>query len=177
MKFSKPLIVTGIISLSLAVTALSITNASGPASKAQSSATDVTQSSSVSTLQDVTSLKEFGLTYQVPVTKSATKISKDNALQIVSNLYPSYASTAKNVVVEYQLVSGNEQNFSDIAKQKNPQLAHDNRLNQTPCYIVTFEGIKRSSKVPFGAKPIELHEYNVIIDANSGEVLFSFTYR
>lgn len=68
--------------------------------------------------------------------------------------------------------------FSDAAKEKNPTLKQDGYLNETPVYIVTFKGITKKGHDTIGGKePTIFKEHNVVVDAMSGEVLFSFDYR
>lgn len=52
-------------------------------------------------------------------------------------------------------------------------------MNNTPAYIVTYSGMSYASHVPdgfTGQVPVH-HEYNIVVDANSGEVLMAFSYR
>lgn len=64
------------------------------------------------------------------------------------------------------------------AKEKNTKLKKDGKLIDSPVYIVTFKGITKYGHASFiNQKLIVHHEYNHVIDANSGESLYGFSYR
>jgi hypothetical protein len=60
-------------------------------------------------------------------------------------------------------------------------LKKDGFLNNTPVYIVSIKGLnfppKGGHAVESKLKRLTLHENNVVVDANSGEILFSYSYR
>lgn len=125
------------------------------------------------TNQDLIRLKENFLLENTPITPG---ISDAEAFHIACNNRPDYASQASNICVEYYNVTDyGGTGLSDIAKQKNPSL--NAGIKESPCYIVSFEGISRYPHGPKGMTLPMLHEYNVFIDAMSGEVLFGFVYR
>ncbi|NLI11656.1 hypothetical protein [Pelotomaculum propionicicum] len=108
----------------------------------------------------------------------STKINPEQAVELASKYRPDYASQATDVVVEYYQLTNTAFNaFSDSTKNNNKYLSKDGFLEKAPCYIVSFKGITRVGKAPEGMQAPIFHEYNVVIDADLGEVLFSFAYR
>jgi len=107
------------------------------------------------------------------------KISNEQAIQAASQTYDGLSKQVKNIHAEYHLLTHSgfkSAGLSQSAKQKNPQL--NQGLQRTPVYIITFqgvavEGLGGGTKNP--NRPI-MNEYNVVVDANTGEVLFSFGY-
>lgn len=132
----------------------------------------------VTTHQVVSQLNTMGITFDA--TTSPAKISSDEAIQIAKGISPYYAQQAKHIVVEYQLVTDpNVRMLPPEELKQNSQVAKDGYLNQTPCYIVTFEGVQKFGHLPANSKsnPVKHSEYNVVIDANTGVALFGFDYR
>ncbi|TEB10201.1 hypothetical protein Psfp_04197 [Pelotomaculum sp. FP] len=106
------------------------------------------------------------------------KITPEQAVEIVSQDRPDYASQAIDIVVEYYQLTNTAFNaFSDDTKNNNKYLSKDGFLEKAPCYIVSFKGITRAGKAPEGMQAPIFHEYNVVIDADSGDILFSLAYR
>lgn len=107
-------------------------------------------------------------------TQSA-KFTIQQAKQIADKFSPFNAKTAKNIIVEYHLVTDNAIHLLPPQElQLNQQVAKTGYVSNTPCYIVTYQGVTLPSKVP-GVSPH--HEDNIVIDANTGVVLFAFNYR
>ncbi|MCD9022086.1 PepSY domain-containing protein [Cohnella silvisoli] len=134
------------------------------------------QDNSPITAQDQAELLLDGVTLKKP--DVATALSNDQAISIASKYAPGYAKEANEINAEYQLMTNNQfALFSDAAKEKNPKLNEEGFLKDTPVYIVTFKGITKKGHALRGQEPVVNHEFNVVVDANSGEVLYAFTYR
>lgn len=52
-------------------------------------------------------------------------------------------------------------------------------MDKLPVYIVSFKGMSYTSHVPanFKGQPPVHHEYNVVVDATTGEPLMGFSNR
>lgn len=127
---------------------------------------------------DIEGLSQMGIT--IENTSTAPTITPQEAAETASNECANYASQATNIAVEYyEFTDPNMRMFSPAAMEKNQSLAANGYLLDTPCYIVSFKGITKPAIVPpdFKGNPPVNHEYNLVIDANSGEPLFGFTYR
>ncbi len=132
-------------------------------------------SATATTIQNVNQLASMGITFANPGTL-VPLITKDQAVQIAAQTFAPLAATAKSVHVELQLVTDKTTKmFSPKEMQENPQVAL-NGLANTPCYIVTYEGINFTKSIPNHADVVN-HEYNVLIDAQTGQILYGFTYR
>lgn len=92
---------------------------------------------------------------------------------------PGYAKEAKSIEVEYHLVSNPNFNlFTKEAKAANPKLEKDGFLIDAPCYIITFKGISKPAKSYKKDQPSKTFtEYSVVVDANTNQVLYGFSYR
>lgn len=77
------------------------------------------------------------------------------------------------------MTNPNMQMFSEAAKEKNVQIKKDGYLNDTPVYIVTFNGITKHTHNPIGSTMSNTvnKQYQIVLDANSGEILCGFTYQ
>jgi hypothetical protein len=132
----------------------------------------------VTTNQDIKQLQMQHIILDIP--KVNSKISKDEAILKAKEAFPQWANDATETMVEYHLVSNDDfQMFSDNAKEKNADIKSKNHLDKVPAYIVSFKGMSYQGHVPSGFKgvvPVH-HEYNVIVDAMSGEPLYGFSYR
>lgn len=133
------------------------------------------------TSQDISALAEMGMILEQPPTaKSLSTISETDAIKSASDYMPNYAETATNIKAEYQLMSNpNFEQFSEKALEKNAALKQTKHLEKTPVFIISFEGIKRKGHDFYGSKkePTVFSEQNVVVDAISGEVLYSYNYR
>lgn len=128
------------------------------------------------THQDLQVLSCSGI--ELESTAIVPKITPGQAVAEVTNYQLNNPQRPRGIVVEYyQLTNPSITAFSDSAKQKNRSLSQYGYLFKSPCYIVSFEGITRSASTPFGMPGVTFHEDNVVIDANSGEALFGFSYR
>lgn len=104
-------------------------------------------------------------------------ISPEQAVKFASNYRSDYASESTDITVEYYQITNKTTNiFSDNVKKTNKYLSDNGFLKEAPCYIVSFKGITRIGHAPANSKPPIFNEYHVVIDANSGEVLYSFAY-
>lgn len=158
-----------ITALTLAAAVTAVSNYSVTASAGQGNSPIATQ--------DQAQLLLMGMTLKKPDVAAA--FSNDQAIAIASKYAPRYAKEANGIIAEYQLLTNDQFNlFSDAAKEKNLELKEGGFLKDTPVYIVTFKGITKKGHGFFkGQEPVVNHEFNVVVDANSGEVLYAFTYR
>jgi hypothetical protein len=134
---------------------------------------------SVITAHDISVLHSAGVKLKKPTSDPA--ITSDTAISAASKFCSGYAQKAKSITSEYHLLTnGNFAALSETAKEKNPKLKQEGFLNDTPVYIVTFNGI---TKIGHDAVPklnraaTIFKEYNVVVDATSGEILYAFSYR
>lgn len=129
------------------------------------------------TVLDKERLNSLGIQLNPP-TSSNMVITKKQAISLAHKSAPSFASEAKEVVIEYQLMTYPYLTaFSEQALSKNVQLRREGYLNKTPVYIVYFKGIQGTGHAAKGQKVPTYNEFNVVIDAGNGETLFSFTYQ
>ncbi|MBO9610324.1 MAG: hypothetical protein J7639_30475 [Paenibacillaceae bacterium] len=128
------------------------------------------------TSQDLSILKIHNITLKKPT--SAAAIPEFNAIEIASKFAPGMASTAKSITTEYQLMTNPGATLTGVAVEKNSQLKKDGHLNDTPVYIVTFKGVSlKGHDVWEGKAPTNFTEDNVIVDATTGEVIASYSYK
>jgi hypothetical protein len=71
------------------------------------------------------------------------------------------------------------------SRENNDALQKDQKLKETgymldqPVYIITYKGLSIEGNVPAnyqGTPPVH-HEFNVVVDATTGEPLMAFSYR
>ncbi|SDX80490.1 Peptidase propeptide and YPEB domain-containing protein [Paenibacillus sp. PDC88] len=137
---------------------------------------DATTASEVITLHDKDRLKFLGMKLSPPL--FAPKVSVEEAINIASAKSPKFAKEASSIEAEYQLFSYPFMNaFTEEALIRNSQLKKDGFLLNTPVYIVTFFDIKGTGHAMKGKEAPTYSQFNVVIDANSGKSLLSFTYR
>jgi hypothetical protein len=108
------------------------------------------------------------------------QLTQDQVIQIAKQMYPNYVNTATSIKAEFHLMSDPNFNFfSKEALDKNPTLKANGHMNKTPVYIVSFDGLKISGNVAFSSTTTKTyhHEWNVVIDALTGEALTEFSYR
>ncbi|MBD3919380.1 hypothetical protein H8B09_11495 [Paenibacillus sp. PR3] len=105
--------------------------------------------------------------------------SETDAIQSASLYFP-LSSTAKSIKVEYQLLTAPILSFSESAIRNNDKLKV-NGLRDTPVYIVTFQGVRfpaaGGNVAGSDSERVIFTENNVVVDATSGEVLFSFSHQ
>ncbi|MDA8442421.1 MAG: PepSY domain-containing protein [Peptococcaceae bacterium] len=124
-------------------------------------------------------LKEAGISLVTP--KSPPSISKNQAISIAKKQLGPQTKNAKSITAEYWAVLNNSfKGFSAVALAKNPKL-QNNAQNAVPIWIVSFRGL---SIAPRGGRPGLKYpsnayhtELNVFIDANTGEPLYTLSYR
>lgn len=117
-------------------------------------------------------------------------IAPDVAVESAKNAYKDLDKEATEISVEYVAMTNDYGMFSEKALEKNPKLKKDKCLKALPVYIVCFKDIE--SIIPFGGVHIvpesgiktksisEVNvktEANVVVDAESGETLFLFSYK
>jgi uncharacterized membrane protein YkoI len=124
------------------------------------------------TTQDLKILSQNGITLEN--TSKHAKVSPSQAAEIASQVV---GGNAKKIIVEYCQIDSYKFTYSNNTPSIN-----------TPCYLVSFEGIPRYTKIVF---PIPMntritsspklvpvgYEYNIVVDANSGKILGEFNYR
>ncbi|MDQ6418900.1 hypothetical protein RB620_05540 [Paenibacillus sp. LHD-117] len=138
------------------------------------------QTSEVKTELNRTWLQKQGMTLDIPAVQAG--ISEDEAIRLASAYCDVIAPKASKVSAEYHLMTyQNWGEFSEAALSKNDQLRKDGYLNKTPIYIVNYKGIKVPSlggQIRGGkAEKVIFTEKNVVLDAKSGEILFTFSYK
>lgn len=114
------------------------------------------------------------------VPQTAAVIDSQTAIENAKKAFPDWAADAKEVSVEYHLVTNNTfKLFSDDALNKNSDLKNKKHMDKLPAYIVSFSGMTYYAHVPkdFKGEIPAHHEYNVIVDAKSGEPLMGFSNR
>lgn len=178
----KNILITLMLSLAIAIPAVSVVSAAN----AKTTVTDATYQEPVKTLEESTDetlidssfLKQHNMSLKKPNTVAI--LSEEDAIKAASE-YFQIAASAKSIKVEYHLLTSPSINsFSESALNKNEKLKKEG-LNGTPVYIVTFKGVEfpsaggsiRGGKI----QHVTFTENNVVVDANSGEVLFSFSYK
>ena len=114
-----------------------------------------------------------------------SKISKDEAIKIVSDKYPVLAKEAKEIKAQKSNITDKGCGpISDEAKNKNLKIEEKGYLDNTQVWIISLEGLS----IPMGGGGIGepsgddnpgiiATEANIVIDASSGEELSMFFYR
>lgn len=112
----------------------------------------------------------------------ATPITKEQAIKAAKNECPGYAAEATEIVAQKNYMTNKSfQMFSPEALAKNRSLK-DNGLDNSPVWIVSFKGLTiyrcgLSDMTDDMRKASSHQEYDVVVDATSGETLFSTTFR
>lgn len=133
------------------------------------------QNSQVRTGLDLNKLSKVNITLDMPT--ATAKINPSEAIATAKKAFPQFTNGAKEVNVEYQLVTNQEfKLFSAQALEKNPTLNAKGYMDKLPVYIITFKGLeyKGFGCEPGCPEPPPFHESNIIIDAMTGEPLMSF---
>jgi len=128
------------------------------------------------TTQDLKFLSQNGITLEN--TSKHAKVTPSQAAEIASQVvFHGSGKKAKKIVVEYCQIKS----YLFTYPNNTPTI-------DTSCYLVSFEGIARYTKVgytrPMNSKitssselvPVG-YEYNIIVDANSGKFLGEIDYR
>ncbi|MFD2614351.1 DUF3888 domain-containing protein [Paenibacillus gansuensis] len=116
---------------------------------------------------------EFLRTSQITLRKPVSKplLSEKEAVSNAKAHCNVIARRARGIVAEYCLMTNPGMTaFSKAALTKNAQLRHDGYLKNTPVYIVIFKGVHLPGK-----HHTVFEEHHVVLDANSGEILFSYS--
>lgn len=129
--------------------------------------------------QDLSKLQAAGIKFSTPGINP--KISSEDAVEIAKKAFPGFYADSEKVNVEYQNVTDKGLNgFSAEELSKNSMLKKYGYMNNLPVYIVTFSGMQQYySPVPYGYNgeaPVHT-EYNVIVDAMTGEPLMAYSYK
>lgn len=117
------------------------------------------------TFQDKTALNKMSIIIDTP-----TFPAKINPIVAIVNAVKTYHSRVFNldrITVEYQLMTAT---------------AGGHSLTKEPVYIISFvsnKGLSVPSGGPIGNHNVlpSNHEFNTVIDANTGETIFGFEYR
>ncbi|MGM0884023.1 MAG: PepSY domain-containing protein [Bacillota bacterium] len=128
------------------------------------------------TQHDSKRLNDLNIKLEKPMAKVI--YSKEKAIEIAIANANGYASESKSIEAELQLITlPSFTSFSEKAKEKNLKLKSEGYLNATPVYIVSFKGVHGKGHAAHGGETPTFTELNVVVDANTGEVLLSFNYR
>lgn len=107
-------------------------------------------------------------------------VSKDLALENAKKIFPAWANDATQTKIEFHLVTNKTfKGFSKEALSKNSVLKTKGFMDKIPAYVISYVGMSYTANIPAdfkGEVPIH-HEYNVIVDATTGEPLMGFSYR
>ncbi|MCX7571981.1 hypothetical protein OS242_18750 [Tumebacillus sp. DT12] len=131
-----------------------------------------------STLHITGKMLAAGMSIEAPT--SPGKIKEREALESAKQQSPGWARDAKEVKVEYHLMTNKRyQGFSEEALEKNANLKANKHMNKTPVYIVSFIGMEYEVGAPIKYKGEKIihHEYNVVVDATTGVPLMGFSHR
>lgn len=130
-------------------------------------------------LMNSNTLDKVGIKLESPSISEA-KITKEIAIKSAQNAFPEWYNDATEISSNYYLISNkNFKSFSTIALNTDSNLKNKGYMDKLPVYIVTFSGMSYNSAVPngyTGDTPVH-NEYNVVVDANSGEALMGFSYK
>lgn len=119
-----------------------------------------------------------GIKLDVPKVKP--KVDRKVAEEVARKSFGGLINKATDVSVEFHLVTNETfAAFSEVALEKNPELKTRGHMDKTPAYIISYKGVSHPVSVPSdfeGPTPV-LNEINVVVDANTGEVLMAFSNR
>jgi hypothetical protein len=130
------------------------------------------------TYHDKAKLKDvMGITLETP--KEKAKIDTNKVLEAAQQGFSGLVNTPSDIRIEYHLMTNpSMRSFSPTAMEKNPKLKSKGFMEQLPVYIVTFRGVDYQRHAPIGqSAKTEKREINVVVDAETGEVLQAFSYR
>lgn len=114
--------------------------------------------------------------------KDTPVISKEVAIENAKKAFPELASVNNIKTQLNKMTYKGLTLFSEEAIKKNPRLKTNGYLENDPVWIVSFKGLKIRPSGPAGTPDVDkekrVHqEENVVVDALTGETLFSFTFR
>jgi hypothetical protein len=170
----KNIIIIILLSVAIAIPTLSAVSAASTTTVTDEGS-QVKQEPMEESTTDVDSgfLKQFNLKLNKPSVDAV--VTKDDAIKAASTSFP-LSYSAKSIKAEYQLLTATDmKSFSEKALVKNNKLKEG--LNGTPVYIITFKGVSFPSAGGGKGQHVTFTENNVVVDATSGEVLFSFSYK
>lgn len=173
----KSILITLLLSVAIAIPTVSAVSAANTDSKlitGNQVKQNPNEESTGDTAIDSGFLKQFNIKLKKPGVKAV--ISEDDALKAASTYFP-LAASAKSIKIEYQQLTAPDINsFSENALNKNGKLKEEG-LNGIPVYIITFKGVAFPSAGGGKGNHVTFTENNVVVDATTGEVLFSFSYK
>lgn len=114
---------------------------------------------------------DLGKRFETPITPSL--VMQDRAIQAAtSDIGQTMASQASRTVTQYVLFS------DDNYYKQDPSTGQKTYFYQRlPVWIVTFEGLNIPSQGRPDSPTTYNHEYNVVVDATTGQAIQEFTYR
>lgn len=119
---------------------------------------------------------------EVNDTAKSVKITKDQAIDIAKEFFPENAES-KNIKAQLNAMTNKGfKMFSPTALEKNPTLKEKGYLDNAPVWIVSCKGltIHRSGGTMLDSEQKKANphtEENVVIDAITGEPLYTFSFR
>jgi len=110
------------------------------------------------------------------------KITEEQAIEAAKNAFPDLAISTNIKVQKNIMTYKGTTLFSDAELSKNPPLKEKGYIDNMPVWIVSFKGLKifraGISTTTDELRRKSMHEEeNVVVDAETGEALYSFTYR
>jgi hypothetical protein len=121
---------------------------------------------------DIKKLEQMNMKFETPATQA--KIKASIAIKKAEKFF---GTKSKDIHVEYQLLTSPFRLFSDDAITKNPDLKSKG-IEKLPAYIISFRGFDIQSQGPRRQSEMpSCDELNVVVDAKTGVVLLSFSYR
>lgn len=100
-------------------------------------------------------------------------ISRDQAVQEARTPLPGVVAQATSI--RTTLVSFSDDHYADVSPQTGQIVNY--HFQNTPAWVVSFEGISLPSHGPHGAVTTVNHELNVVIDARTGQYMEMYSYQ
>ena len=123
-------------------------------------------------------LSKMNTKFQPLLTNAQVDVA--TAVKNAESIYP-FTSDATKIHVELHRVTSPFKLLSPEALSKNPKLAAKNAIEDIPSYVISFVGVKppvASSGPIINSNQVDTRqEFNVVVDATSGVVLYAFSYR
>jgi hypothetical protein len=118
-------------------------------------------------------LKHLGMIIKEDL-NSVPRVNKQAALTLAAE-YFGLSHVAKDVHAQYNILTYKgikTAGISEKARNANPKLKEAAYIKDIPVWIVSYQGLNLKR-----AHGVVLHEHNIVIDAETGELLFGFKYR
>ncbi len=124
---------------------------------------------------DLIELSKDHIKLDVPETEP--KVDSEAAKKKAKEAFAGFTVDAKEVKAEYHLITNEVfRAFSQQALNKNLNLKAKKHMDKLPAYIISFKGVTFYGHSVYGGQRPVHHEFNVIVDAISGEALMAFSY-